>query len=46
MDLNNKLKDKFKYQSHIVTLGAFSNITKDITKSGRYVGTIARYVGE
>jgi acetyltransferase-like isoleucine patch superfamily enzyme len=29
-----------------VTLGAFSNITKNITKSGRYVGTIARYVGE
>lgn len=29
-----------------VTLGAFSNITKHITKSGRYVGTIARYVGE
>lgn len=29
-----------------VTLGAFSNITKNVTKSGRYVGTIARYVGE
>jgi UDP-3-O-[3-hydroxymyristoyl] glucosamine N-acyltransferase len=29
-----------------VYVGAFSNITKDITKSGRYVGTIARYVGE
>jgi UDP-3-O-[3-hydroxymyristoyl] glucosamine N-acyltransferase len=29
-----------------VNVGAFSNITKDITKSGRYVGTIARYVGE
>lgn len=28
-----------------VNVGAFSNITKDITKSGRYVGTIARYVG-
>jgi hypothetical protein len=27
-------------------LGAFSNITKDITKPGRYVGTIAKYVGE
>lgn len=29
-----------------VNLGAFSNITKDITKPGRYVGTIAKYVGE
>jgi UDP-3-O-[3-hydroxymyristoyl] glucosamine N-acyltransferase len=29
-----------------VTLGAFSNATKNINKSGRYVGTIARYVGE
>jgi UDP-3-O-[3-hydroxymyristoyl] glucosamine N-acyltransferase len=29
-----------------VNVGAFSNITKDITKSGKYVGTIARYVGE
>jgi UDP-3-O-[3-hydroxymyristoyl] glucosamine N-acyltransferase len=29
-----------------VTLGSFSNITKNVTKSGRYVGTIARYVGE
>ena len=29
-----------------VNLGAFSNITKDVTKPGRYVGTIARYVGE
>jgi UDP-3-O-[3-hydroxymyristoyl] glucosamine N-acyltransferase len=29
-----------------VSLGAFSNITKDITKSGRYVGSIARYMGE
>jgi UDP-3-O-[3-hydroxymyristoyl] glucosamine N-acyltransferase len=29
-----------------VNLGAFSNITKDITKPGKYVGTIARYVGE
>lgn len=29
-----------------VNVGAFSNITKNITKPGRYVGTIARYVGE
>jgi UDP-3-O-[3-hydroxymyristoyl] glucosamine N-acyltransferase len=29
-----------------VTLGAFSNATKDINKPGRYVGTIARYIGE
>jgi len=29
-----------------VTLGAFSNATKDISKPGRYVGTIARYIGE
>ena len=29
-----------------VNVGAFSNITKDITKSGRYVGSIARYMGE
>jgi UDP-3-O-[3-hydroxymyristoyl] glucosamine N-acyltransferase len=29
-----------------VNVGAFSNATKDITKSGRYVGTIARRVGE
>ena len=29
-----------------VTLGAFSNATKNITKSGKYVGSIARYVGE
>lgn len=29
-----------------ITLGAYSNITKDINKSGRYVGSIARYVGE
>jgi len=29
-----------------VTIGALSNVTKDITKPGRYVGSIARYVGE
>jgi len=29
-----------------VTLGAFSNITKDVTRPGRYVGSVARYVGE
>lgn len=29
-----------------VTIGAFSNVTKNITKPGRYVGSIARYVGE
>jgi len=29
-----------------VTVGAFSNVTKNITKPGRYVGSIARYVGE
>lgn len=29
-----------------VTLGAFSNATKDITKPGKYVGTIARYVSK
>ena len=29
-----------------VTLGAFSRATKNINKPGRYVGTIARYVGE
>lgn len=29
-----------------VTIGAFSNVTKSITKPGRYVGSIARYVGE
>lgn len=29
-----------------VTVGAFSNVTKNITKSGRYVGSIARYIGE
>lgn len=32
--------------SNNVILGAFSNATKDITKPGKYVGTIARYVGE
>jgi serine acetyltransferase len=29
-----------------VNIGAFSNVTKDITKPGRYIGTIARYVGD
>ena len=29
-----------------VTIGALSNVTKDITQSGRYLGSIARYVGE
>lgn len=29
-----------------VTIGAFSNVTKNITKPGRYVGSIARYIGE
>jgi acetyltransferase-like isoleucine patch superfamily enzyme len=29
-----------------VTVGAFSNVTKNIIKPGRYVGSIARYVGE
>ena len=29
-----------------VTVGAFSNVTKNITKPGRYVGSIARYIGE
>lgn len=29
-----------------VTVGAFSNVTKNITKPGKYVGSIARYVGE
>ena len=29
-----------------VTIGAYSNVTKDITKPGRYVGSIARYIGE
>lgn len=32
--------------THNVTVGAFSNVTKDIIKPGRYVGSIARYVGE
>jgi UDP-3-O-[3-hydroxymyristoyl] glucosamine N-acyltransferase len=27
-----------------VTIGAFSNVTKNITKPGRYIGSIARYV--
>lgn len=29
-----------------VTVGAYSNVTKDIVRPGRYVGSIARYVGE
>jgi len=29
-----------------VTIGAFSNVTKDITKPGKYVGSIARYVSD
>lgn len=29
-----------------VTIGGYSNVTKDITRSGRYVGSIARYVKE
>jgi UDP-3-O-[3-hydroxymyristoyl] glucosamine N-acyltransferase len=29
-----------------VTVGAFSNVTKDIIKPGKYVGSIARYIGE
>lgn len=29
-----------------VTIGAFSNVTKDISRPGKYVGSIARYVGE
>ena len=29
-----------------VTVGAFSNVTKNITKPGKYVGSIARYIGE
>jgi acetyltransferase-like isoleucine patch superfamily enzyme len=45
----------FKFKSSVlnhlsivddVTVGAFSNVTKDITKPGRYVGSIARYIGE
>jgi UDP-3-O-[3-hydroxymyristoyl] glucosamine N-acyltransferase len=45
----------FKFKSSVlnnvnitdnVTVGALSNVTKDITKSGRYLGSIARYVGE
>lgn len=32
--------------SDYVTVGAYSNITKNIFKSGKYVGSIARYVGE
>jgi acetyltransferase-like isoleucine patch superfamily enzyme len=29
-----------------VTIGGLSNVTKDIAKPGRYVGSIARYIGE
>lgn len=29
-----------------VEVGAISTVTKDITRPGRYIGTIARYVGE
>lgn len=45
----------FKFKSSVlskvsitdnVTVGAYSNVTKDITKPGRYLGSIARYVGE
>lgn len=45
----------FKFKSSVlnninitddVTIGAYSNVTKDITKPGRYLGSIARYVGE
>ena len=45
----------FKFKSSVigkitivddVTIGALSNVTKDITKPGRYVGSIARYIGE
>lgn len=45
----------FKYKSgtigkvvivNDVTIGALSHVTKDITQSGRYLGSIARYVGE
>lgn len=45
----------FKFKSSVlnkinivddVTIGAYSNVTKDITRPGRYLGSIARYVGE
>lgn len=45
----------FKFKSSVlskvtiiddVTVGAYSNVTKDITKPGRYLGSIARYVPE
>ena len=45
----------FKFKSSVlnhlsivddVIVGAYSNVTKDITKPGRYVGSIARYIGE
>jgi carbonic anhydrase/acetyltransferase-like protein (isoleucine patch superfamily) len=29
-----------------VEIGAISNVTKDITKPGRYIGSIARYAGD
>lgn len=29
-----------------VTIGGFSNVTKDITRPGKYLGSIARYVRE
>ena len=28
-----------------VEIGAISTVTKDITQSGRYIGSVARYVG-
>jgi UDP-3-O-[3-hydroxymyristoyl] glucosamine N-acyltransferase len=37
--------NKISITNH-VTIGAFSNVTKDIIKPGRYVGSIARYIGE
>jgi acetyltransferase-like isoleucine patch superfamily enzyme len=45
----------FKFKSSVigkvtivndVIVGALSNVTKDITRSGRYLGSIARYIGE
>ena len=45
----------FKFKSSVlnkvsivndVTIGALSNVTKDITQPGRYLGSIARYVKE
>jgi UDP-3-O-[3-hydroxymyristoyl] glucosamine N-acyltransferase len=29
-----------------VEVGAISNVTKDITIPGRYIGSVARYMGE